>query len=238
MKELVELFKTASVGLIVLVVFAYFVKVFLDKRLEAIAGRVTEIAKTSLDLKKSLRNEERTELVTFRVAVETWEYSLQTLLFDFTMLSAMDAQIAPFYAADKKLFLDVRIAAVKVSTYLRDEELEQQLMSTILKIRNTYYPMINATMPRLIDLQTKLIPIDNKLRQFEKSGMQDMTFAPTQKDREEHLAYQTEMTNEMAQFSESLMKEYRSIAEQIVSLKTAVNKYIYRPVDRVDINKD
>ena len=253
MKELLEFVKGASPALVLLVVLAYFLKTYLEKRLadfggreekrltrieDGLAAKVAEIGKTSLDLKKSLRNEERAELLLFRVAVEKWEYSLQTLLFDFTLLSATEAQIAPFYQGDKQLFLDVRLAVVRVSTYLRDRDLEVQLMAAISKIRNTYYPMIYAALPRLIDLQAKLIPLEIKMKKFSDSGMQDMAFAPTQQERAENLATQTLMTQETADFSAALLKEYRAIAEQLVDVKEAVNQYIYRPVHDVEVDKE
>jgi hypothetical protein len=238
MKDILEIFKDASIGLIILVAIAYFIKIYIEKRIEGLASRIADIGKVSLDLKKGLREEERKELLTFRVAIEKWENLLQTLMFDFTMLPPSKAQIAPFYMQDKKLFLDVKIAVVKVSTYLRDKELEIQLMAAINKIRNTYYPLITEAMPRLIDLQSKLIPIGYKLKQFEKSGLTDMTYAPTTLERDEHLKNQSLMTQEMQIFSENLLREYKNIAGQMYEVKEAVNKYIYRPIHTVDIDND
>jgi len=244
-KDILELIKGASVPVVVLVVLAYFLKAYLEKRIEAFAGRedslasrIAEIGKTSLDLKKGLRTEERLELLTFRVAVEKWEYGLQTFITDFAMLSASDAKIQPFYEEDKQLFLDVKIAVVKVSTYLRSKDLEIQLMAAISNIRNAYYPLIHAALPQLIELQTKMIPLELKLKKFAASGMQDMTSAPTQQERDENLKMEMLMTQEASKFSESLLKEYQSIAEQMVDLKDAVNQYIYRPLHEVDVDKD
>lgn len=252
MKELLEFVKGASPALVLLVALAYFLKTYIEKKLEGLAGRgearltrledglaakVADIGKTSLDLKKSLRDEERAELLLFRVAVEKWEYFLQTLLTDFTMMPAAEAQIAPFYQNDKQFFLDVRLAVVRVSTYLRDRELEVQLMAAITKIRGTYYPIIFAALPRLIDLQSSLIPLEEKLKKFSDSGMQDMAFAPTPQDRENNLKTRTQMTQEMSDFSAALMKEFKSIADQLVDVKEAVNQYIYRPVHEVEVDK-
>jgi len=238
MKDLLDFFKGASLGLIIVVTVTYFLKVYLEKRIDGLIGRGTDIGRTSLDLKKSLRNEERAELLAFRVAVEKWEYALQTLLFDFTMLSPSDAQIADFYKADKELFFNVKLAVVRASTYLRDPELEVKLMGITNKIRNTYYPMIGEAMPRLIDLQAGLLPIEYKMKQFEKSGLTDMAFAPTDADREEHLRLQTEMTEETSKFASRLIDEYQNIAVQMVELKQAVNDYLYRPVARVELDHD
>ena len=46
------------------------------------------------------------------------------------------------------------------------------------------------------------------------------------------------MTAEMSKFSESLLKEYRSIAEQLNELKDEINKYIYRPIQHADLDKE
>ena len=238
MKEILEILANTPVVLIVFVVLAYFLKVFIEKRLEGLASRVEEIGKTSLDLKKGLREQERDELVIFRVAVEKWEYFLLGFLTDFTMLPPSKADISTFYKKDKKLFLDVKVAIVKASIYLRNKDLELQLMAATNKIRETYYPIINQAMPKLIDLQARLMPIENKLKQFEQSGMQDMSFAPTPKDREDNLKLQTLMTDEINKFSENLLKEYKSIAEQMYDLKEAINQYIYRSINRTEIDKD
>lgn len=229
--------KDASPGLVVTVIAVYFLKVFLEKRLEGLAGRVDEIARTSLDVKKELRGEERSELVAFRVAVEEWESFLQTLIFDFSMLPPSKAQIEPIYQKDKELFLKVKIAVVKVGIYLRDQELENRLMSAVLQLRKTYYPIVNEPMPRLIDLQTSLLPLERKLAAFEQSGFSNMAFAPTPEDRQSHLAIQTKLTEEMRLFSENLVREYRGIAEQLVALKEGINVYIYRPIHEAAIDR-
>ena len=46
------------------------------------------------------------------------------------------------------------------------------------------------------------------------------------------------MTQETADFSAALLKEYRAIAEQLVEVKEAVNQYIYRPVHEVEVDKE
>lgn len=238
MKEILDLLKESSPVLILLVLVAYFAKVYIEKRLEGLAGRVEEIARTSLDVKKDLRGEERGELIALRVAVEKWQYFLESVVGDFTMLDPLKAQVTTLYKKDERLFLDVRIGIVRASTYLRNPELEQKLMGAILKIRHLYYPLINAAMPKLIDLQAQLGLIQNKLNAFEQSGMKDMTFAPTEKDRDEHLRLQAAMTGEVRDFSEKLLAQYRTIAEQMVDLKEAINFYIYRPIKGAAIDKD
>jgi len=242
MKEILELIKNTSIGLLLLAFLAYLLKILFEKSLEKsinrVASKMADIGKTSLDIKKSLRNEEREELLALRVAIEKWEDALQTVLFDFTMMSPSEAQIKPFYDKDKQLFLEVKIAVVKVSTYLCDKELEIKLMSAINKMRQTYYPIISEIMPKLIDLQTKLIPIEKKMKAFEQSGMKDVSLAPTEVDREEHHQIQKLMTTEMERFSTTLLKEYKYIAEQMNELKENVNLYIYRPIEHVDINRD
>jgi hypothetical protein len=79
--------------------------------------RRMEIGKTSLDIKKGLRQEEREELVALRVAVEKWQYFLETAVFDFSMLDPATADVRTLYERDKRLFFAVRLAVVKTSTY-------------------------------------------------------------------------------------------------------------------------
>ena len=237
-QEILTLLRDSTPTLVFIAVLAYFLKVYLEKRLEGIAGRVEEIAKTSLEVKKDIRGEERGKLVALRVAVEKWEDFLQTVVFDFSMCDPAKAKIAPLYDKDKEIFLNVKIAIIEASTYLRNKELEQQLMSAIIKIRKTYYPIINETMPRLIDLQTNLIPIQNKLEKFNESGMCDMSFAPTQQDREDNLRLQTMMTSELKIFSQKILEQYPNIAKQMDELKESINNYIYRPIQHSEIDKE
>lgn len=238
MQEILKLFKDASPTLIILVVISFFLKTYIEKRLEGIAGRIEEINKTSLDVKRELRGQERGELVTFRVAVEKWEYFLQTALFDYSITNPLDADIKTLYEKDRDLFLDVKIAIVKSCTYLRDKELEDELMSTVMEIRKNYYPVINELMPRMIDIQSKLMFFENKLAQFQKSGMTNMAFAPTEQDREEYNRLQNLLTEELAKFSTLSTEKYKEIAVQLNELKESMNHYIYRPIEYAAINRD
>jgi hypothetical protein len=238
MHEFVEVLKNASPMLLITVVAAYFLKVFLERRLQGLAGRIEEITRTSLQVKKDLRSDERGALVAFRVAVEEWEDFLQTLLFDFSMRPPSKAQVEPIAQLDHELFLKAKLAVVKVGIYLRNKQLEQQLMGAVIVLRKTYYPIINEPMPRLLDLHSRLLPIERKLAAFSQSDLSDMSVAPTDKDREEHAALQAQMTEEMRCFSENLVRAYRGIAEQLVGLKEAINQYIYRPIKEAAIDKD
>jgi hypothetical protein len=238
MKELFEFLAGASVGTIVLVAIAYFGKIFLEKRLESLATSIQDIRKISLDVKRDLRLEERKELVEFRVAVEQWENFLQTVLIDYTMKPPSKADVTLLYDDDKRFFLNVKIAVVKVGIYLRNKELEQELMSIVTKIRLMYYPLINDALSRLIDFQTNLIPFEIKQKQFLESGMTNMAFGPTQQDREANLKLQERMTAEIAAFSEKLKADYPAIAQLLVNLKESMNQYIYRRIGKAEIDSD
>lgn len=237
MNDIIEILKTATPGVIIVAVFAYFLKIYFEKKVEALGNRLGDIDKMSLDIKKSLRDEERNELVNFRVAVEKWEYFLQTYLYDYTMMDAVDSSFTPFYNEEKQLYLDVKIAILKSSIYLRNRELEQKLMNVITDIRKTYSPFINEIYPSLIEIQAKLIPIQTKMANYQKSGFTDNKFAPSEEDRIEHLNLQNQMTAEVKKFSERVIKEYPKISEQMFELKESVNEYIYRPVNTTDLNE-
>lgn len=237
MNELLTIFQTVTPAVAVLVVAGYLVKVYLEKRLEGLAGRLDQIAQTSLDIKKDVRGEERGELVALRVAIEEWEDYLQNTVFEYTMAAPQAARVEQLAQQDQKLFLKVKVEVVKVGIYLRDPQLEQRLMETVKQLRFMYYPLINARMPTLIDLQTRLLPIDAKMSAFMKSNMTDMTVAPTEQDRKEHAAIQAEITEQLRQFSDELVKAYPQIAERLEGLKQAINAYIYRPIHKTAIDK-
>jgi hypothetical protein len=230
MQGFYDFIKNQSLVVVVLMAIAYFAKGFIEKRLESLATSVQDIRKISLDVKKDLRLEERKELVDFRVAIEQWENFLQTVLFDYTMQPPSKAEVSSLYQDDKKFFLDVKIAVVKLGIYLRDKDLEQQLMNTVMKIRLMYYPLINDALSRLIDFQTQLIPFESKQKQFAESGMTNMTFAPTPQDREANLKLQENMTAEMAAFGQKLVTAYKPVAQLLFELKESMNQYIYRPI--------
>ena len=209
-----------------------------QRQAEALEAKIENIGRTSLDVKKELRGEEREELVALRVAVDKWEYFLQTAVMEFTLTDPAKADVRTLIDKDTTLFQDVRIAVVRTSTYLRDPYLETKLMNAIIKVRKIYYPLINEAIPKLIDLQGQLRLIDNKLQAFQQSGMKDLVFAPTENDRQENLRLQNLMTAEVSQFAEKFMGEYRSIAELMVELKSEINEYIYRPMKETDIDKE
>ncbi|PYV16427.1 MAG: hypothetical protein DMG07_07810 [Acidobacteria bacterium] len=234
-----ETLRISGPVLLAVALAVYVLKVVLERKFESTVRRLEEIGKTSLDVKKGLRQEEREELVALRVAVDKWEYFLQTAVIEFTMTDPAKADGRTLINKDTTLFQDVRVAIVRTSTYLRDRDLETKLMNAIVKIRKVYYPLINEVMPKLIDLQAQLQLIANKLQALQQSGMKDMAFAPTEDDRAENLKLQTIMTDEVSRFAQSFISEYRSnIAEQMVDLKEEINSYVYRPIRETDIDKE
>jgi len=241
--------KISGLLLLIVLVLGYFAKLVIEKVIDTafkrreraeddLIRRMDEIGKTSLDIKKGLRQEEREELVALRVAVEQWQYFLETAVFDFSMLDPVRADVRTLYERDKRLFFAVRVAVVKTSTYLRNPQLEQDLMRAIISIRNVYYPLVTRAASNLIDIQTQLRIIDSKLKAFAEGGMKDPAFAPTEADRQENLRLQTMMTDEVRSFRDEFLSQYRSIAEQMVGLKDAINAYIYRRITDTDIDKE
>lgn len=132
MSELLKLLKEASPTMIIIVIAAFFLKVYIEKRVEDITSRIDEINQTSLEVKRELRGEERCELIAFREAVERWEDFLQNTICDCSIPKPSEMDIKALYEKDRDLFLDVKIAIVKSCTYLCDRELEQQLMNAVL----------------------------------------------------------------------------------------------------------
>ena len=73
-----ETLRISGPVLLAVALAVYVLKVVLERKFESTVRRLEEIGKTSLDVKKGLRQEEREELVALRVAVDKWEYFLQT----------------------------------------------------------------------------------------------------------------------------------------------------------------
>ena len=238
MQELYDLFKKASPVMLCVVIMAYFVKTAVEKKIDGVESRITEVARTSLDIKKELRSEERSDIVAFRVALTKWEDCLLGGLTEFAGQVPSQATANSFYEEEKKIFLEVKIEAVKASIYLRDEQLEQRLMGSISKIRNLYDPLINRILPQLIDLQVQLIPLEVKMNRYRESGMTNLAFAPTQEDLENNRRIQTAMTAHLKDFSDSLLAQYKPIAEELSNMKKDINRYIYRSVDTPAINRN
>src|SRR5262249_22282620 len=100
--------KISGFVLLVVLVLGYFAKLVIENVIDAafkrreraeedLLRRMDEIGKTSLDIKKGLRQEEREELVALRVAVEKWQYFLETAVFDFSMLDPAKADVRTLY---------------------------------------------------------------------------------------------------------------------------------------------
>jgi hypothetical protein len=238
MQEILKMIKESSPIVIILVLITFFSKVFIEKRLEGIAGRIEEVNKTSLSIKKDLRGEERSGLIEFRIALEKWDYFLQNSLFDYSIGDSSAYKIKDMYKTDRDLFLEVKLSIVKSCIYLRDKELEKQLFVAVMNIRKNYYPIINSLLPDIIDIKSKKSYYENKLLQFEKSGMKDMSFAPNEQDRKENQKLNTELTKKIQTYSKLSTEKYRQIAVQLDDLKEIMNNYIYRPIKETAINQD
>jgi len=238
MQEIYDLFKKASPLMLCVVIVAYFVKTAVEKKIDGIENRITEVASTSLAIKQELRNEERSDIVAFRVALTRWEDCLLGGLTTFAGQVPSQATANSFYEEEKKIFLEVKIEAVKASIYLRDEQLEQRLTGSISKIRNLYDPLITRILPQLIDLQSQLIPLEMKMNRFRESGMTNMAYAPTQEDLENSKRIQAAMTAQMKDFSDSLLAQYPPIAEELSGMKKDINRYLYRSIDTPAINRN
>jgi hypothetical protein len=222
------------------VVVAYFVKASIEKKIDGVEDRITEVARASLDIKKDLRSEERGDLVDFRVALSNWEDFLRDVLFEYSngSPSKADSEADALFAKDTELFNQVKTGALKASIYLRDEQLEGRFMSSILKVRKLYYPLLYQRLPVLIDLGTQLAPLNSKLEKFRESGMTDMQFAPTRADLELSKRTQAAMTEQVQEFANEVVANSKPIAEEMDSLKKQINQYIYRPIRSTEIDRD
>lgn len=192
----------------------------LEKRIDA-----------SLEIGKGLRGHEQNELIGFRVAVEEWEYFLQTVVGDVTMSTEKpDFDAGAVTRADQRFFGAVRMASVKASIFLRDPGLEGELLKTIAMIRNLYYPMMQAAMSKILDLQGQMLPYLIRVRQYEASGFRDLTAALDAAEAQVFIGLRHAMTAALRNYAEQLVANYDPIAGQLLDLKARINVHIYRPV--------
>lgn len=216
-----EFLKQNSPAMIFATVLVFALKYSLEKTLDHRFSKLGKVAEASLNVQQKMREDERGELVSFRSALEEWSYFLETCPFRFTG-GSKSIDVASLMEEDRKLFLKVRLTAVRAAIYLRDASLEQSLLANIVRLRQTYYPILNQFLPKLGDLQASISRIWQ-------------THAPTEADRAQNSQLQQSLTTELASFSESLLNSYPEIAKQMTGLRDNINRYIYRVVDPAEM---
>jgi hypothetical protein len=230
MAELLKFFKDASPALVLLAIVAFFVRMYIEGMIKGRFATLENLMKSSIAINEGLRDNEQRELVEFRIAVERWEYFLQTGIADIVMRSeSTEFEPADFHRRDVQLYGEVREAAVKASIYLRDQALEAELMKAIAAIRHMYYPLLSSTMQRVLETQEQMLPLLGRMKQFELSGMKDTSVALTTDEAQHLMALRYKMTAELRTYAETLVAQYRPIAEQLYDLKQRINAHIYRP---------
>jgi hypothetical protein len=239
MKDYVELLKTTPLWLLLVVVLAWMGRSWIEGALKSRFSQLESRMAASLDIKRGLRGHEQDELVEFRVAVETWEYFLQTGIGDLTMASeSQDFDPVAFHDKDRDLFGAVRMAAVKASIFLRDGDLETELLKTISAIRGMYYPHLETAMRELLELQGQMLPYLTRMRQFEASGLKDVSVALNAQEAQVLIGLRHQATASLQTYAQNLIANYRPIAEQLYDLKARINVHIYRPLTSAEIDKE
>lgn len=229
--ELAKSVWAAPLWLIALAAIIYVVRGAVDAAVKNRFAGLEKRVDASLKIKTGLRDHEQGELVDFRVAVERWEYFLQTGIGDLTMRAeAQQFEPADFHDKDAKLFGAVRLASVKASIYLRDPGLEIELLKTINAIRGLYYPLLEATLREMVELQGQMLPYLNRVKLFEASGQKDLAVALTAVEADALVALRHRTTAALSGYAEGLVAQYRPIAEQLWELKNKINVHIYRPL--------
>lgn len=230
MTELLKLFKDASPALVLLVVIAFFARMYLEGAIKGRFATLEQLMKSQIAIKEGLRDSEHRELIEFRIAVERWEYYLQTGIADIVMRSERaDFEPADFHRRDVELFGAVREASVKASIYLRDQTLEAELLKTITAIRHMYYPLLSSTMQKVLATQEQMLPLLTRMKQFELSGLKDTSVALSPEEAQHLIGLRHAMSAELRTYAEGLVAQYRPIAEQLHELKQRINAHIYRP---------
>jgi len=204
--DLYTFLSNASATGIEIAAFAYFLKRFLEKKIDALATRnekrIEVIAEASLNIKSDLRTEERGNIVELRVAIEEWEYFLQTLLFNYSNTSAAKADVNPIFQEEAEKYGQVRINAVKVGAYVRDWEFEMQIIDTIQKFRTTYLPLIHEFIPRLIDIHAQRLHIQARSNAIMVGNMEGISLEQATADRDRSAELNEQLTNVSREYSD------------------------------------
>ena len=229
--ELAKAIWAAPFWLIALAAIVYVGRSAFDAALKSRLGAIEKRVDASLAIKKGLRGHEQDELVEFRVAVEKWEYFLQSCVGDLTMRAeTQQFEPADFHDRDSELFGAVRLTAVKASIFLRDPALENELLQTITTIRRMYYPKLETTMRELLEIQGQMLPYLTRLKLYEASGLKDLSVALNADEAAVLIGLRHRMTASIGRYAEGLIADYRPIAEQLWELKDKINVHIYRPL--------
>jgi hypothetical protein len=235
--ELITQISTAPLWMILGALLLYAARQFFEGRLKSEFARMEKLVDSSLGLKTGLRTQEQEALIEFRIAVETWEYFLQSGIGDLSMKSELGTfEPADFHEADSKAYGAVRMAAVKASVLLRSRTLEVELLQTIGAIRQLYYPLVQKTVSETVALQEQIAPYAIRIRLFDQSGMKDPSVAMSAEDAARMSELRHAMTAVLADYCAALVANYRPIAEQLYELKEKINAHVYRPLDthRID----
>ncbi|MBK8373672.1 MAG: hypothetical protein IPL18_01930 [Sphingomonadales bacterium] len=235
--ELISQISAAPFWMILGALLLYLARQLFEGRLKSEFTRMEKLVDSSLGVKTGLREREQDALIEFRLAVETWEYFLQSGIGDLSMKSELGTfEPADFHEADSKAYGAVRMAAVKASVLLRSRALEVELLQTIGAIRQLYYPLVQKAIFETVALQEKIAPYAMRMTPFEQSGMKDLSVALTADDAAKMSELRHAMTAALANYCSALVANYQPIAEQLYALKENINVHVYRPLDthRID----
>lgn len=237
MPELLDLLKKSPL-LFLFFIVVMVAKVYFDKRIEGLADEIAEVGKTSLAVKQQLREQEGKELLAFREAVARWEYYLQNETSTLPDLLMRDDGMNSFYSKEGELFLGVNITSVRLRTLIRDKQLSQQVLDITVKLREAYHPLITELINTLIDLNVELIPIEEKLQTFLKQDPDNIKVIFTPDERKQRLALLQQRVSAYQAFTEKMLIEYKALSAQMEDLNEAINAYIYRPIQNVEVNTE
>ena len=224
----------ASLGALLL----YLAGKIFEGRLTSSFARKDKLVDSSLGVKTGLRSLEQTALVDFRLAVEEWEYFLQSGIGELTMRSEIgNFEPADFHDRDVAAFGKVRLTAVKATVLLRNRQLETEVLETISRIRQIYYPLIQATVSKAIALQADIAPFALRMKQFEDSGLTNLSVALKPAEAAKMIKLRHALSAVLANYCADLVNNYKPIAEQLYDLKEKINVHVYRDLVTHQINE-
>jgi len=100
-----------------------------------------------------------------------------------------------------------------------------------------YYPLLEATIREVLELQGQILPFLTRMQLFDASGLKDLSIALNPDEAEVVVSIRKKMSDVLNKYIENLVATYTPIAEQLYDLKAKINIHIYRPLTSHNISE-
>ena len=234
MDQWVEFIKRSPI-LFLIIALGYFAKVNIEKKIDGVNTRITEISKTSLSVKEKLREKELEALIDFRTRVEYWEHHLFSGFASISNANVTLGSINAFYETADKLRLELKISAAKLGVLTQNEQIYILAHDTMIQIAKSYEPLLRKYVNPMIDVQLEIDTVMARVGQLGPDARVDSgEGANLIKSNRELQGKKTELVR---QFYADSLETQQSILNLLADLKVTMNEQVYRPLNTDQINE-